>query len=235
MRVTTLTLETVAASRSGAVEFVFQPKRPISFRAGQGGLVVTGGGAKPFTFASADRSGLISIATTLRSGSRFKRALAGLRPGDRVFAAGAIGTLPAIDPAESQVLVAQGIGITPFLSMARSHGTLNATLLQVGAPHYFDEVAAATASAEHHDHREGLQDAVRRAIATYPAAQWSLSGRSGFVTAIAAQLRNAGVPARSIHKDAFWGMRTPSTAVRPGELAPPDRGGSCPCESAPAS
>ena len=234
MRVTTLTLETVAAARSGAVEFVFRPKRPIAFRAGQGGLVVTGGGAKPFTFASADRSGLISIATTLRSGSRFKRALAELRPGDRVFAAGAFGRLPAIDPAESQVLVAQGIGITPFLSMARSHGTLNATLLQVGAPHYFDEVAAATTGAEHHDHREGLQDAVRRAIAVYPAAQWSLSGRSGFVTAIAAQLRNAGVPARSIHKDAFWGMRASSTAVRSGELAPPDCGGSCPHESAPA-
>jgi len=80
-----------------------------------------------------------------------------------------------------------------------------------------------------------LQDAVRRAIATYPAARWSLSGRSGFVTAIAAQLRNAGVPARSIHKDAFWGTRTPGTAVRPGELAPPDCGGSCPGQSAPAS
>jgi glycine betaine catabolism B len=234
MRVTTLTLETVAGSRSGAVEFVFHPKRPISFRAGQGGLVVTSGGAKPFTFASADRSGLISIATTLSSGSRFKRALADLRPGDRVFAAGAIGTLPAIDPAESQVLVAQGIGITPFLSMARSHGTLNATLLQVGAPHYFDEVAAAATSAEHYDHREGLRDAVRRAIVAHPAAQWSLSGRSGFVTTIAAQVRDAGVPARRIHKDAFWGMRASSAAVRPGDSPSPDRGGSCSCESAPA-
>jgi ferredoxin-NADP reductase len=218
MRVTALTLQTVTESGSGAVEFVFMPRRPLSFRAGQGGLVFFGGGAKPFTFASADRSGLISIATTLRSGSRFKRALADLRPGDRVFAAGAIGTLPAADPAESAVLVAQGIGITPFLSMARSHGTLNATLLQVGAPHYFDEVSAATTSAEHHDHREGLQDAVRRAIAARPAAQWSLSGRAGFVSAVATQLQNAGVPARSIHKDAFWGMRTPSAAARPADL-----------------
>lgn len=220
MRVTTLTLETVAESRSGAVEFVFSPKRPIRFRAGQGGLVyVRGGGAKPFTFASADRSGLIAVATTLRSGSTFKRALGDLRPGGRVLAAGAIGTLPAIDPAESQVLVAQGIGITPFLSMARSHRTLNATLLQVGAPHYFGEVAAAAASAEHHDHREGLQDAVHRAVAARPAAQWSLSGRSDFVTAVATQLREAGIAARSIHKDAFWGMGAPAAAVRPCEPA----------------
>lgn len=235
MRVTTLTLETVAAARSGAVEFVFQPRRPISFRAGQAGLVVTRGGAKPFTFAADDRSGLISIATTLRSGSRFKRALADLRPGDRVFVAGAFGSLPAIDPAESHVLVAQGIGITPYLSMARSRGMLNAALLQVGAPHYFDEVAAATTSAEHHDHREGLQDAVRRSIAAHPASQWSLSGRSGFVTAIATQLRNAGVPARSIHKDAFWGMRAPQARPSgPANPPSPDHCGSCPCESAPA-
>src|SRR5215472_10979520 len=106
MRVTTLTLETVTESPSGAVEFVFSPKRPLRFRAGQGGLVyVPGSGAKPFTFASADRSGFISVATTLGSGSKFKRALGDLRPGGRVFAAGAIGTLPAVDPAESHVLV----------------------------------------------------------------------------------------------------------------------------------
>ena len=199
------------------MEFVFVPKRPLPFRAGQAGLLITGGGGKPFTFTSGDRSGRISIATTLHSGSRFKRALADLAPGRRVFAAGAIGTLPAADPAESQVLIAQGIGITPFLSMARSRGSLNATLLQVDTPHFFDEVAAATTSAEHHDHREGLQDAVRQAITDRPAAQWSLSGRPNFVAAVAGQLADARVPARMIHKDAFWGMRAPAAARR-GEL-----------------
>jgi hypothetical protein len=46
-----------------------------------------------------------------------------------------------------------------------------------------DEVAAATTSAGQHDHREGLQDAVRQAIADRPAARWSLSGRPDFVAA----------------------------------------------------
>ncbi len=220
MRMTTLTLDTVTDTTTGAVELVFTPRRPLRVRAGQGGLLrIPGGGVKPFTFSGDDRSGRLSIATTLSSGSRFKRALAGLRPGDRVLAAGAVGTLPAVDPTASQVLVAQGIGITPFLSMARSQDRLDATLLQVGSAHFFDETAAATASAEHHDHRDGLQQAVQRAIADRPTARWSLSGRPAFVAAVAAQLSGAGVPARRIHKDAFWGMRTPTPALSPTRLA----------------
>ena len=214
MRVTALTLQTVTESATGAVEFVFTPSRPLGHRAGQGGLLrVPGGGVKPFTFSSDDRSGQLSVATTLASGSRFKRALANLRPGDRVLAAGAIGSLPALDAGEHQVLVAQGIGITPFLSMARSTERLDATLLQVGTPHFFAEVAAATSAAEHHDHRPGLADAVRRAVAEHPDARWSLSGRSGFVAALATQLAEVGVPARRVHKDAFWGMRAPAATV----------------------
>lgn len=214
MRITALTLETVTETVTGAVELAFAPSRPLRFRAGQGSLLrVAGGGVKPFTFSSDDRSGRISIATTLGSGSRFKRALADLRPGDHARVAGAIGTLPAVDPTEPQVLVAQGIGITPFLSMARSHDSLNATLLQVGSAHFFDEVASATALAEHHQHRDSLQEAVRQAVADRPTARWSLSGRPDFVTSLAAQLTATGVPARRIHKDAFWGMRNPATSA----------------------
>jgi len=215
VRITTLTLEFATTTATGAVELGFTPSRTLPFRAGQGGLLgVPGGGVKPFTFASDDRCGRLSIATTLGSGSRFKRALAGLRPGDRAYAAGATGTLPGLQATGPQVLVAQGIGITPFLSMARSGDHLDARLLQVGAAHFFDETAAAMAAAEHHEHREGLAEAVRRALADRPGARWSLSGRTGFVNAVAAQLRGAGVPARSIHKDAFWTMRAPAATRR---------------------
>ena len=74
MRLTALTLETVTESPTDAVEFVFLPKRPLPFRPGQAGLVIVpDGGVKPFTFACDNRAGRISIATTLHSGSRFKR------------------------------------------------------------------------------------------------------------------------------------------------------------------
>jgi hypothetical protein len=99
----------------------------------------------------------------------------------------------------------------PFLAIARSQGCANATLLQAGTPHLFGDVAATTttrSSAEHHDHREGLQEAGHHTIASRQAARWSLSGRPDFVAAVASQLAYAGVPARMIHKDKFRGVRT---------------------------
>ena len=110
------------------------------------------------------------------------------------------------------MFVTQGTGITLFLTIARSHDSVKATLLQVGTPHFFDEVAAATGgNAEHRDHRESLQEAVCRTFVNRPVARRLLPGRPDFVV-VATQLAEAGVPARSIHRGRFWGMR--NTAPR---------------------
>ena len=98
------------------------------------------------------------------------------------------------DPAGSQVFVAQGTGITLFLTIARSHDSVNATLLPVGTPHFFGEVTAATGgNAEHRDHRDGPQEAVRRASVNRPAARRLLPGRPDFVAAFTANLAKVRV------------------------------------------
>lgn len=220
MRYTTITLTSVTETVTGAVEFTFEPRRPLAHHAGQAGIVlVPGGGGRPFTLASDDRSGLISFATTLASGSSFKRALGGLQIGDQAHIAGPIGSAIPSDETAPVVAVCQGIGITPFLALARSRTLVDTTLLHVGTPHYFDEVAAAATVAEHLAHREDLQLAVAQLAAERPDARWSISGDGGFTASIAGQLSTLGVSSRRIHKDSFWTMKK-SNATATAQLAP---------------
>src|SRR5215468_1895826 len=119
------------------------------------------------------------------------------------------------DPAGSQVFVAQGTGITLFLTIARSHDSVNATLLPVGTPHFFGEVTAATGgNAEHRDHRDGRRKpcAARPSTARRPAG----SCPDGRISSPPSppQLADAGVPARLIHKGQVLGH---------GQYRPPPR------------
>lgn len=76
-------------------------------------------GSRTFTMASSPTEAHVMITTRIRSGSPFKRRLASLRPGDAVEARGPMGrfTLPEGDA--PLLLVAGGIGVTPFRSMIK--------------------------------------------------------------------------------------------------------------------
>ncbi|MFT4306086.1 MAG: hypothetical protein QM604_04255 [Microbacterium sp.] len=220
MRYTTLTLESVAGSDTSAVEFTFQPARPIRFRPGQAGvLILRGGGAKPFTLSGDANSPRVSIATSLRSGSRFKTALAHLQPGERAHLIAPIGAAVTLAEGRHEVLVAQGIGITPFLAAARTYRAMDATLLQVGGAHLFDQTAASVRDARHVDHRDGLAEVVDETLRAHVGDHWSVSGRSDFVAGITAHLTASGVPRRQIRTHAFWTMPRP----RPVAAAAPTR------------
>jgi predicted ferric reductase len=112
MWVASLTLLTVDGIGTGVTEFRFRPARPLPFRQAAL-LVVPGRGAKPFTIASAEQASTLNIATEVHPNSRFKQALADLRPGNRVLLAGAGGLLSKLDASTPHVFVAQSIGVTP--------------------------------------------------------------------------------------------------------------------------
>jgi ferredoxin-NADP reductase len=107
-------------------EFVFSSKRPVSFRAGQYielAIPHTGadssGTRRVFSIASAP-SNPHEVRVGVRMGespSSFKRALASLKPSQTVRANLVAGDflLPR-DPSRPVLLVAGGIGITPFIS-----------------------------------------------------------------------------------------------------------------------
>lgn len=106
-------------------ELVFRANRPVRFRAGQYAelhLPHAGtdsrGTRRVFSIASAPGAETVSFALRLpHPASSFKRALTTLEPGAVVRSTGVGGdfVLPR-DPAEPVVLVAGGIGVTPFLS-----------------------------------------------------------------------------------------------------------------------
>lgn len=86
-----------------------------------------------FTLSSAPSEGTINISTRV-SESAFKQALNALKPGDTITAHGLEGDFTWEDePSQSVVLVAGGIGVTPFRSIliqrASQGKKLNAVLL----------------------------------------------------------------------------------------------------------
>lgn len=120
-------------------ELTFRPKRPMAFKPGQyAELTVphsgvdSRGSRRSFSISSPPNAeGRISFALRVpEESSSFKKALLALEPGDTVHATGIGGDFlwPA-DPAEPLLLVAGGIGITPFLSQLRHEASRDAVLV----------------------------------------------------------------------------------------------------------
>lgn len=135
----TLELEETRQLTPETHELTFRSKRPVPFRPGQYvelSLPHRGmdsrGARRTFSISSPpDADG--RLAFTLRvpeKSSTFKRALLDLEPGARLNGTGVGGDFvwPA-DPAVPLLLVAGGIGITPFLSQLRHEGARDAVLV----------------------------------------------------------------------------------------------------------
>jgi ferredoxin-NADP reductase len=77
------------------------------------------GGSRVFTLASAPHEAELTVATRMRD-TAFKRALKELPIGAKVSLTGPRGNMTLhADPSRPAIFLAGGIGITPFLSMAR--------------------------------------------------------------------------------------------------------------------
>ncbi|MCW2829376.1 MAG: hypothetical protein JWP31_68 [Aeromicrobium sp.] len=120
-------------------ELTFRAERAVPFRPGQYAELTipharpdSRGSRRAFSISSApDDRGTLSFALRMpERSSSFKRALLSLEPGQRVHATGIGGdfVLPT-DPAVPLLLVAGGIGITPFVSQLRHDASRNVVLV----------------------------------------------------------------------------------------------------------
>lgn len=213
-------------------EFDFRPLRPVAFRPGQFmELTLPHGGSdargsrRVFSIASA-RGEMLRFGIRLpEKASSFKRALLDLEPGTRVSATSVGGdfVLPK-DPTRPLLLVAGGIGVTPFighLEGIEGQGRDVAVVYAISSPDdlaYAEQLRAAgcrvaIASAVRPDELPvgwtwigpgrlsgeallaAVPDAARRSV--------YLSGPPSMVAALRSALRRAG--ARRIHTDVFVG------------------------------
>jgi ferredoxin-NADP reductase len=124
MHLTTLTrAETVA---EGTMAFHIGKPNGFTFRAGQAidltlpepAETDASGNVRAFSLASGPARDELVVATRMREGSAFKRSLAKLQPGAKLEIEGPTGSLTLHkNQAKPAVLLAGGIGITPFLSI----------------------------------------------------------------------------------------------------------------------
>lgn len=207
----TLNFLSMDVDEAGDAAVQFQPRSPLGFRAGQHGLwLVPGGGIKAFTIASAPQEDLVTLGTNLLSQSRFKRALQRLTPGAAVRLIGPLGSFSLDDITVPVVMLAQGMGVTPFRAMLRQAALTGAgphvTLVHVGDRHPFRaDTDLASVRAGYPTSREAFTRAVQAVTQDRPAATYMLSGAPAFVAATAALLATSGVPASQIRRDKFYG------------------------------
>ncbi len=134
-----LRLKSVQHEGGDVYSYSFTPNTPISWQAGQSIRLefdtLTGSIERRFTISSAPFEGTIA-ATTRRTDSPFKQRLHNLPVGDAIQGGAIQGTFTWEDD-EPAVLVAGGIGITPFYAMLkqRQHDNmpLNAHLVYVNS------------------------------------------------------------------------------------------------------
>ncbi|TMH31273.1 MAG: FAD-dependent oxidoreductase, partial [Betaproteobacteria bacterium] len=122
-----ITLRRRQTVAEGTVAFYFDKPAGFTHEAGQNAMFTlinpaeddASGPTRPFTIASAPHEPELMIATRMRA-SAFKRTLVAAPLGTRLEIEGPAGVMVLHeDAARPAVFLAGGIGITPFLAMAR--------------------------------------------------------------------------------------------------------------------
>jgi len=207
-----------------AVEHRFDLTRPLRFEAGQylelhvphradiRGLRRVFSIASPPSAAQGEHPHLAVAMRTPDKGSSFKAALASLEPGTRIAVTQIAGdfVLPR-DPSVPLLLVAGGIGMTPFASqlaeLAARGERRDIVVLVVpsypGEVLFVETIAAAGAKLEIVSAEQLTVDALRTLVPDLAERRAFVSGAPAVVSAATAALRAAG--ARRVRTDYFVG------------------------------
>jgi ferredoxin-NADP reductase len=199
----------------GVSTYVFKPETPVSYAsADYGHLRVLGlpegvRAVREFSFASAPHQEEIEFGIKTKSESEYQKVLLSLQPGDRVglFKIKHHMTWPA--QSSHAVMIAGGVGITPFRSMLRDleyrHIPIQTTVLHVSGDEfpYAEEIRARAGEYVASDRSSMIRN-IETCVARYPAAHYYVAGSPGFTESVLAVLSEKGIAAES---DPFKGLK----------------------------
>jgi len=175
-----------------------------------------------FSLVSAPFESDLVVATRMREGSAFKRALKQLPDGAKLQLRGPRGTMTLHeDRSRAAVFIAGGIGITPFMSMLRqaAHDRLDQRLLLICSnrrPEDTPFLAELEALALKYGQfrmlarmtdRDGFVDAaaIESLVGDTPRPVYYFAGPPAMVGAMKAVLRGAGVGDADVRSEQFYG------------------------------
>lgn len=204
--------------------FLFEKEKDLTWKAGQHGLFnITHKKIKkntrPFTIASAPTENVIKITTKINDKpSDFKKAMLELTQGMKIRMSGPVGSFYLKDNRPT-LLIAGGIGITPFRSMLKQieaeKGTdekqINLLYMNSEKSYLFkdelDEIAnKASVRITYLDTRDNLHEEIDKFANSHKDnANYFISGPKAMVDTISMYLQNNNISKRNIKKDAFFG------------------------------
>lgn len=204
--------------------FLFEKGQDLTWQAGQYGLFIithkkVKNGTKPFSIASAPAENIVKITTRIGDNpSEFKKALLELQQGMKVKLGGPVGSFSVEDNSPS-LLIAGGIGITPFRSILKqieaegNGGGAPKKLLYLDSKTSYifkdelDEITKNTSiNVTYLDSRDDLHQEIDKFNAAYKNnGKYFIAGPKSMVESISGYLQNHHISKRNIKKDAFFG------------------------------
>lgn len=193
--------------------YVFSPQEPILYTAGQYAHVrVTGmpegvRSVREFSFLSAPHEKEIRFGIDIRSGSDYQKHLESLKPDDTVSLFKIKNHMTWPPSSEEAVMIAGGIGVTPFVSMLADRKERNVsvrtTLLHVARAGFAYEKEACALADEYVQLGEHFTETLLETADKLPKAHYYTAGSPRFVDAVNALLSSKGITSES---DPFKGL-----------------------------
>lgn len=199
----------------GVYAYVFRPERPIAFTAGQYGHVRVLSlpedmrRVREFSFASSPQDAEVWFGIDSRSGSDYQRALLALNPGEHVELFKIKSHLTWPPTGADVVMIAGGIGATPFRSMLRDKQDRNipmtTTLIHcANGPYLYGEELNGLAQTYTQVSRPALAGTLASVAKDHANAHYYVAGSAGFTDTVVAELNKSGVT--NIESDVFKGL-----------------------------